>query len=76
MPSIIHARLDAETRRILRALQRRLGWNDSEVVRQGIKALSVLIPDRRARAIVGLGHFCSGVADLGSNKDHLRGFGT
>jgi hypothetical protein len=75
MSSIIHARLDAETKRMLLQLQRRLGWNDSQVVREGIKVLSRLLGRGRSRAVVGLGHFRSGVPDLGSNKDHLKGFG-
>jgi hypothetical protein len=75
MSSIIHARLDAETERRLLELRRRLGWNDSQVVRAGIKSLSRLLGRGRSRAIVGLGRFRSGVPDLGSNKDHLKGFG-
>jgi hypothetical protein len=75
MSSIIHARLDPETQKQLRELQRRLGWNDSQVVREGITALSRLLGRSRSRAIVGLGRFQSGVPDLGSNKAHLRGFG-
>lgn len=77
MADIVHARLDAHTRQIMRQLKRRYGWTDSEVVRQGIRALSEsesTPPDRRDQ-IVGLGKFESGIADLGSNKDHLRRFG-
>lgn len=29
----------------------------------------------KARKIIGTGQFCSGIADLGSNKKHLEGFG-
>jgi hypothetical protein len=75
MPRVIHARLDVETEHFLHELQRRLGWNDSRVVREGIKALNVLLVPQRARQIVGLGRFRSGVRDLGSDKAHLRGFG-
>ena len=75
MPRIIHARLDLRTERLLRALERRLGWNDSQVVREGIKALHVLLGPERSRHIVGLGRFRSGIRDLGSNKTHLKGFG-
>ena len=75
MSSIIHARLDAETQRMLLELERRLGWNDSQVVREGIKALSRLLGRGRSRTVIGLGRFRSGVPDLGSNKDHLKGFG-
>ena len=75
MSRIIHARLDVQTERLLRQLERRLGWNDSQVVREGIKALNVLLVPKRSRQIVGLGRFRSGIRDFGSNKAHLRGFG-
>jgi hypothetical protein len=45
------------------------------VVREGIKALNVLLVPTRSRQIVGLGQFRSRVKDLGSNKAHLKGFG-
>ena len=75
MSRIIHARLNVQTERLLRELERRLGWNDSQVVREGIKALNVLLVPKRSRQIVGLGRFRSGIRDLGSNKAHLKGFG-
>jgi len=77
MTDIVHARLDENTRKILRRLKRRYGWSDSEVVRQGIRALSEteLTPQDRCDQIVGLGEFESGKPDLGRNKDHLRHFG-
>ena len=77
MTDIVHARLDESTRKILLRLKRRYGWSDSEVVRQGIRALdeSDSTPQDRARQIVGLAKFRSGKRDLGSNKDHLRNFG-
>ena len=77
MTDIVHARLDANTREILRRLKRRYGWSDSEVVRQGIRALceAGLSPQDRCDLVVGLGRFKSGKSDLGSNKEHLRHFG-
>jgi len=75
MSRIIHARLDEQTERLLREIERRLGWNDSQVVREGIKALNVVLGSKRPRQIVGLGRFRSGIRDLGSNKAHLKGFG-
>ncbi len=74
MPRMIHARLDPETERMLRRLERRFGWSDSQVVREGIKALDGLT-ERGRRRVVGLGRFSSGIPDLGSNKAHLKGFG-
>ena len=75
MSRMIHARLDAETEKMLRQVERRLGWNDSEVVRAGVKMLHGLLVRGGKRPVVGLGRFRSGVPDLGSNQDHLKGFG-
>ena len=33
MSRIIHARIDSETEKVLRALGRHLGWNDSRMLR-------------------------------------------
>jgi len=75
MSRIIHARIDEQTERLLREIERRLGWNDSQVVREGIKALNTSLVPKRPRQVVGLGRFRSGIRDLGSNKAHLKGFG-
>lgn len=75
MSRIIHARLDEETEKMLQVLQRRLGWTDSRVVREGIKSLNGLVVRRTRQRIRGIGKFRSGIADLGSNKKHLQGFG-
>ena len=75
MSRSIDARLDVHTERLLRELERRFGWSDSQLVREGIKALNVLLVPKRARHIVGLGRFRSNIRDLGSNKAHLKGFG-
>ena len=75
MSRIIHARLDAATEKLLHEVERRLGWSDSEVVREGIKLLSGLLVRGRPRRVVGQGKFRSGMPDLGSNKGHLKGFG-
>jgi hypothetical protein len=71
---MIHARLDPETERMLRRLQQRFGWSDSQVVREGIKVLNGLTERGQSR-VAGLGRFSSGIPDLGSNKTHLKGFG-
>jgi hypothetical protein len=75
MSSVIHARLDSDTDSIRNELQQQLGWTDSQIVREGIKSLSSLVRTGSKRKIVGLGRFNSGIADLGSNKKHLKGFG-
>ena len=75
MSEIVHARLDAETSKLLARLRRRFGWRDSEIVRRGIRALAGSETPPRTRKIVGVGRFESGVDDLGSNEEHLAGFG-
>lgn len=77
MNEIVHARLDEHTRKIMRRLQRRYGWSDSDIVRNGIRALGEkeLSAAERTRRIEGLGEFASGVHDLGSDAGHLRDFG-
>lgn len=74
MPPIIHARLDEETEALRQRLKQQTGWADSEIVRAGIKSLATTVMPAGQR-IVGIGEFCSGIPDLGSNKQHLRGFG-
>ena len=75
MASVIHARLDEDTDSLRAELQKQLGWNDSQIVREGIKSLAALVRPGGKRKIIGLGRFQSGIRDLGSNKKHLRGFG-
>ena len=75
MPRIVHARLDKDTDSLLGELQKQLGWNDSQIVREGIKALSPLVRKGGKRKIIGQGRYRSGVGDLASNKKHLEGFG-
>ena len=75
MSRVIHARLDEEAEAVREKLARRLGWNDSQIVREGIKALAGRLMPQRKRTIVGLGRFHSGVSDLGSSEKHLEGFG-
>ena len=74
MSRVIHARLDDETEALRLALKQSTGWADSEIVRAGIKTLASLVVPAEQR-IIGLGEFDSGVADLGSDKKHLGGFG-
>ena len=75
MTRIIHARLDAATEKLLKEMERRLGWNDSRLVREGIKALRALLFRGQDRKIIRQGAFRSGKPDLGTNKKHLEGFG-
>ena len=75
MGSAIQARLDDRSRKRLAVLVRELGWSPSQIVREGLRVLEASYLRRKKRGIIGLGRFCSGVPDLGSNKKHLRGFG-
>ncbi len=75
MRSAIQARLDDRSRKRLAVLVRELGWSPSQVVREGLRVLEASYLRRKKRGVIGLGRFCSGVSDLGSNKKHLRGFG-
>ena len=75
MEKVVHARLDEETQRLLERLRRQTGLNDSSLVRRGLRALASVMLLPRGRMPVGTGRFESGVSDLGSNQEHLRGFG-
>jgi hypothetical protein len=75
MSRVIHARLDEEAQAVREKLARRLGWNDSQIVREGIKALAGRLLRERKRSIVGLGKYRSGIPDLGSSEKHLADFG-
>ncbi len=75
MPAAIQARLDDRSRKRLAVLVRELGWSPSQIVREGLRVLEASYLRRKKRGVIGLGRFCSGVSDLGSNKKHLRGFG-
>jgi len=75
MPAAIQARLDDRSRKRLAVLVRELGWSPSQIVREGLRVLEASYLRRKKRGVIGLGRFCSGVSDLGSNKKHLRDFG-
>ncbi len=74
MVETVQARLDPESKRALSKLARVTGWSTSRIIREGLRALAACHGPATER-IVGLGKFSSGVKDLGSNKQHLRGFG-
>ena len=75
MSRVVHARLDEEAEAVREELAQQLGWTDSQIVREGIKALAGRLVSKRKRTVVGLGKFSSGLPDLGSSKQHLEGFG-
>ena len=75
MARLVQARLDDETDGILKALRRRTGLSNSEIVRRGVRSLAALSRPASVIRVVGLGRFSSGVRNLGSNKKHLGEFG-
>ena len=75
MSRVAHVRLDDVGEAILDRLTRETGKSPSEIVREGLRLVAAATPTPGTPAIVGLGAFESGTADLGSNKAHLRGFG-
>ena len=75
MKPTVQARLDRRSQMALERLMKRLGWSPSKVVREGVRLLDACYGKPRRRKIVGIGRFASGVPDLGSNKEHLKGFG-
>jgi len=75
MTSIVQARLDDKSKKTLMVLSRALGWSRSKILREGLRILESGYLRRKKRGVIGLGKFRSGVADLGSNKKHLRDFG-
>ena len=76
MKQMVQARLDREAQLELERLVRRLGWSPSRVVREGIRLLAACQGRASQQRIVGLGKFSSHTQDLGSNKAHLKGFGS
>jgi hypothetical protein len=75
MARVVQARLDDDTDKMLDDLRRRTRLSDSELVRRAIRSLAVSSPTSGGPRVVGIGRFASGVANLGSNKRHLKGFG-
>jgi hypothetical protein len=73
--NVVHARLDAKARRTLDRLRRKTGLTDSELIRRALEAYLAGEGPARRRRVIGLGEFESGEPDLGSNPDHLEGFG-
>jgi len=75
MAKIVHARVDRETEALLRRLQRRTGLTESDLLREGLKAIARERLVGESDRIAGVGEFRSGQKDLGSNPRHLAGFG-
>jgi hypothetical protein len=75
MRKTVQARLDGTSRRSLTVLVQELGWSLSRVVQEGLRMVEASRLRKKRRGVVGLGQFSSRLANLGSNKKHLEGFG-
>jgi hypothetical protein len=75
MKTNVQARLDRQSQIALEKLVQRLGWSPSRVVREAVRLLAICYGGHARKKVIGVGRFASGLPDLGSNKDRLRGFG-
>ena len=75
MSPTIQARLDPDTATLRDELRRRLGMSDSDIVREGIKALAPLVPPSKPKKFAGQGKYETGISDLSTNKKYLEGLG-
>ena len=75
MGSSVQARLDRETQAALEALVQLLDWSPPRVVRESLRLMAACYGTSSRTKVIGVGRFASGIADLGSNKKHVRDFG-
>lgn len=75
MTRTVQTRLDEEHLRLMRQLVRKTGWTPSQVVREGLRLLASFHNGKGKRKIIGQGKFASGIGDLATNKEHMKGFG-
>jgi hypothetical protein len=75
MSSNVQARLDREAQAALESLVRRLDCSPSRVVREWLRLMAACYGTVSRTKVIGVGRFASGIADLGSNKKHMKGFG-
>lgn len=76
MKTVVQARLDDDSLIALKKLVKRLGWSPSEIVREGLRLMTACYGAPSGKRVIGQGQFASGISDLGSNKKHLKGFGS
>lgn len=75
---VIHARLNEEDRALLAQLKRATGATDSALIRRGLRLVQRQLKRQpSALDVAGLsaGKFRGGPPDLGTNPEHLEGFG-
>ena len=75
MKTVVQARLDKDSQIALDQLVHKLGWSPSEVVREGLRLMTVYYGKPARKRIIGLGQFASGQSDLATNPKHMEGFG-
>lgn len=75
MKTVVQARLDKDSQMALDRLVRRLGWSPSQVVREGLRLMTVYYGRPAKKRIIGLGQFASGHSDLATNPKNMEGFG-
>lgn len=75
MSSLVQARLDPESEKIMQQLVKKTGWSTSKIVREGLRVLASCHVATGPRTIRGQGKFPSGIGDLATNKAHMRDFG-
>lgn len=75
MKANVQARLDRSSQIALERLVRGTGWSPSRVVREGVHLLAACYGVPPAKRVIGVGRFASGLPDLASNEEHLKGFG-
>ena len=75
MNATIQARLDDETRAVLKRLVKRNRLTASEIVRKGIHLVAKEAEQPPSLKIAGLGEFDFGPTDIATNKKYLEGLG-
>lgn len=82
MSKVITLRADKETVSLIKHLSQIKGVNESEVIREGIRALERetisegATPKKKQQRLVGIGSVTTGISDLTTNKKYLAGFGS
>ncbi len=75
MTRVVQARLDDETAKIVSDLKKKTGWNNSEVVREALRALKQRMVKQPKRRLPGAGEYSSGIPDLATNPKYMEDFG-
>ena len=71
----IQARLSKEEQKTVARLTKQLACTESQLVREGLRALAAVHPPPKKPKILGAGEFEFGPPDLATNKKYMEGFG-